>query len=247
MSFLNKLKAKRNLKENQVDKIFKQADSVRPTEEPYQFIGIEYMDIDGLSSIIGGDKLAQRLHMMTIVICRDAISPAEFSYNHDLLRRCGIDVLGSNDCAYAYAHGTLANFYKAAALGSMFTCAQYTKLSTFICRCLASCADYDIWHPEQKELLDNYITSEVAYASDEVVAEVTNKFVASEDLELVRLDYSFGDSTRLYAMALADEYLLSNETVSCFVRKCIAYTLLGYSDGTEEEAVEETVVEEGEE
>ena len=246
MSFLSKMKAKRNLKENQVDKIFKSSDSTRLLGEPYQFIDVEYMNIDDLTSIIGGDKLAQRLHVMTIVICISLISHEEFVYNHDLLRRCNIDVMGGKDCDYAYVRGTLANFYKAAALGSKFTGGPYTKLSTFICRCLASCVDYDIWHPEQKELLDNYITSEVAYASDEVVAEVTKRFATSEDLDLVRLDYSFGDSSRLYAMALADEFLLSQGTVSCFVRKCVACNLLGYSDGTEEESVE-PAIEEGEE
>ena len=230
MSFLNKLKAKRNLKENQVDKIFKSADSARPTGDPYQFVSIDYMDIEGLTSIIGGDKLAQRLHVMTIVICRSLISPEEFTYNHDLLRRCNVDVMGASDCDYAYVRGTLANFYKVAALGSMFTDGPYTKLSTFICRCLASCVDYDIWHPEQKELLDNYLTSEVTYASDEVVDYVTKRFANSEDLDLVRLDYSFGDSSRLYAMAVADDFLLSQGTVSCFVRKCIACNLLGYED-----------------
>lgn len=230
MSFLNKLKAKRNLKENQVDKIFKSADSTRLLGDPYQFISIDYMDIEGLTSIIGGDKLAQRLHTMTITICRSLISPEEFTYNHDLLRRCNIDVMGAHDCDYVYVRGTLANFYKAAALGSMFTDGPYTKLSTFICRCLASCGDYDIWYPEQKELLDNYLTSEVTYASDEVVDYVTKRFANSEDLDLVRLDYSFGDSSRLYAMAVADDFLLSQGTVSCFVRKCIACNLLGYED-----------------
>ena len=244
MSFLSKIKAKRNLKENQVDKIFKQADSARPLEEPYQFINIDYMDIEGLTSIIGGDKLAQRLHVMTIVICRSLISPKEFTYNHDLLRRCNVDVIGAPDCDYAYVRGTLANFYKVAALGSKFTDGLYTKLSTFICRCLASVEDYDIWYPEQKELLDNYLTSEVTYASDEVVDYVTKRFANSEDLDLVRLDYSFGDSSRLYAMAVADDFLLSQGTVSCFVRKCIACNLLGYED---DDNKQEPTDEEGEE
>ena len=245
MSFLSKIKAKRNLKENQVDKIFKQADSMRPLGEPYQLIDIEYSNIEGLTSIIGGDKLVQRLHVMIMIICKGLISPEEFVYNHDLLRRCNIDTMSGKDCDYVYVRGTLANFYKVAALGSKFTGGPYTKLSTFVCRCLASVQDYDIWHPEQKELLDNYLTSEVIYASDEVVDYVTKRFATSEDLDIVRLDYSFGDSSRLYAMAVADEFLLSQGTVSCFVRKCIACNLLGYECETDELVDQD--IEEGEE
>ena len=245
MSFLNKLKAKKNLKENQVDKIFKSADSARLLGDPYQFINIDYMNTEDLTSIIGGEKLAQRLHVMTIVICRSLISPEEFAYNHDLLRRCNIDAMSGKDCDYVYVRGTLANFYKVAALGSKFTGGPYTKLSTFVCRCLASVEDYDIWYPEQKELLDNYLTSEVTYASDEVADYVTKRFATSEDLDLVRLDYSFGDSSRLYAMAMADEFLLSQGTVSCFVRKCIACNLLGYECEINEPVDQDT--EEGEE
>ena len=74
---------------------------------------------------------------------------------------------------------------------------------------------------------------------------VTKRFANSEDLDLVRLDYSFGDSNRLYAMAVADEFLLSQGTVSCFVRKCIACNLLGYECETNEQVDQNT--EEGEE